>query len=488
MSTDILIVDDETDIRNLIQGILEDEGYAIRQAANSDQAYKVIAENIPDLLVLDIWLQNSAHDGLEILAQVKEDHPDMPVLMISGHGTIETAVSAIKEGAYDFIEKPFKSDRLLLMIERALENAKLKRENRTLRAKIEGPVDLIGTSAPMASLRQILEKIAHTNSRVLITGEPGSGKEVAARNLHRMSSRANGPFFVLNCATMRPDRLEIELFGSEDGVMGEPAHTGILEQAHGGTLLLDEVADMPMETQGKIVRVLQDQKFQKVGGHEHIEVDVRVVASTNKNLVEACEAGTFRQDLFYRLNVVPLQVPPLRDMADDIEQLTAHFMAQFSRQSGLPAVTFSQSALAALQAYKWPGNIRQLRNAVEHVMIIGGAPVEDEDGATVMTVYPDHLPVEIAEGSLKGKSRDEQGGEDFMGLPLRESREVFEKKYLEFQLHRFGYNISKTAEFIGMERSALHRKIKQLGISLAEKNDDSGEGENSSPLSRRRTA
>lgn len=430
MSADILIVDDEIDIRNLMQGILEDEGYTVRQAANSDQAYSVIADSVPGLLILDIWLQNSKHDGLQILARVKEDYPDMPVLMISGHGTIETAVSAIKEGAYDFIEKPFKSDRLILMIQRALENAKLKRENRSLRAKIEGPVDLVGHSAPMVSLRQVLEKIAHTNSRVLITGEPGSGKEVIARNLHRMSSRANGPFFVLNCATMRPDRLEIELFGSEDGIMGEPAHTGILEQAHGGTLLLDEVADMPLETQGKIVRVLQDQKFQKVGGHSHIEVDVRVVASTNKNLVEACETGAFRQDLFYRLNVVPLQVPPLRDMTEDIEELATHFMEQFSQQSGLPPVVFSQSALAILQAYKWPGNIRQLRNAIEHVMIIGGTPVENENGDTVMTVYPDHLPVEIAEKSLQRNSKNEQEGEDFMGLPLRESREVFEKSIL----------------------------------------------------------
>lgn len=486
MSADILIVDDEIDIRNVMQGILEDEGYTIRQAANSDQAYSVIADYSPDLLILDIWLQNSKDDGLQILANVKEDYPDMPVLMISGHGTIETAVSAIKEGAYDFIEKPFKSDRLILMIQRALENAQLKQENRSLRAKIEGPVDLVGHSAPMASLRQVLEKIAHTNSRVLITGEPGSGKEMIARNLHRMSSRANGPFFVLNCATMRPDRLEIELFGSEDGIMGEPAHIGILEQAHGGTLLLDEVADMPLETQGKIVRVLQDQKFQKVGGHNHIEVDVRVVASTNKNLVEACETGAFRQDLFYRLNVVPLQVPPLRDMTEDIEELAAHFMEQFSKQSGLPPVKFSQSALAILQAYKWPGNIRQLRNAIEHVMIIGGTPVDNENGETIMTVYPDHLPVEIAEKSLQRNKNSEQEGEDFMGLPLRESREVFEKKYLEFQLRRFGYNISKTAEFIGMERSALHRKIKQLGISMSEK-EESDKNE-SAAASHRKTA
>lgn len=468
MSADILIVDDETDIRNLMQGLLEDEGYAIRQAANSDQAYKVIEQKAPDLLILDIWLQNSNHDGLEILSNIKNIHPDMPILMISGHGTIETAVSAIKEGAYDFIEKPFKSDRLLLMIERAMENARLKKENKALRAKAEGPSDIIGNSPVMASLIQLLGKVAQTNSRVLITGEPGTGKEVVARNLHRMSPRANGPFFVLNCATMRPDRLEIELFGSEDGVMGEPPHAGILEQADGGTLLLDEVSDMPLETQGKIVRVLQDQKFQKVGGQDNIEVDVRVVASTNKDLMKACEDGSFRQDLYYRLNVVPLHVPPLRDMTQDIEKLASYFMEQFARQSGLPAVAFSKAAMAALQAYKWPGNVRQLRNAVEHVMIIGGIPSGDEN-EDKMIVYPDHLPVEITEGTIATTKRKDKDSEDFMALPLRESREVFEKKYLEFQLRRFGNNISKTAEFIGMERSALHRKIKQLGILLTDR-------------------
>lgn len=475
MSTDILIVDDETDIRNLMQGILEDEGYTIRQAANSDQAYKTIETRKPDLLILDIWLQNSAHDGLEILSNMKNTHPDIPIIMISGHGTIETAVSAIKEGAYDFIEKPFKSDRLLLMIERALENAKLKKENKALRAKAEGPSDLIGNSPAITGLIQFLNKVAHTNSRVLITGEPGTGKEVVARNLHRMSSRADGPFFVLNCATMRPDRLEIELFGSEDGVMGEPAHTGILEQADGGTLLLDEVSDMPFETQGKIVRILQDQKFQKVGGQDNIEVDVRIVASTNKDLIKACEEGVFRQDLFYRLNVVPLHIPPLRDMTQDIDKLVSYFMEQFSKQSGLPTVIFSKSAMAALQAYKWPGNVRQLRNAVEHVMIIGGVPSENEN-EDKMVVYPDHLPIEITEGTMNAAKRNQES-EDFMALPLRESREIFEKKYLEFQLRRFGNNISKTSEFIGMERSALHRKIKQLGILLTDKQNNETEAD-----------
>jgi two-component system nitrogen regulation response regulator NtrX len=480
MTADILIVDDETDIRNLIQGILEDEGYTIRQAGNSAQTYSAIEEAIPSLIILDIWLQNSEHDGLEILANIKEQDPDLPVLMISGHGTIETAVSAIKQGAYDFIEKPFKSDRLLLMIERALENAKLRRENKALKEKAEGPSELVGSSVPMTNLKNILEKVAGTNSRVLITGEPGTGKEVIARNLHKMSSRAEEPFFVLNCATMRPDRMEIELFGCKEGVMGEPATTGILEQADKGTLLLDEVADMPLETQGKIVRVLQEQKFQTLGSQEEIEVDVRIIASTNRNLLKEIEGSRFRKDLFYRLNVVPIQIPPLRDMVQDIEDLAYYFMDKFSKQSGLSCFRFTDKALMALHGYKWPGNVRQLRNAVERIMIIGDKKGNDDD----FIVDIDSLPIEFIQEAPKANVTKE--GEDLMALPLRESREVFEKEYLEFQVRRFGGNISKTAEFIGMERSALHRKIKLLGILYSEKQNKSGDSDQSIQESRKR--
>lgn len=472
MAADILIVDDETDIRNLIQGILEDEGYSIEQAASAKQAYEALAQNPPQLIVLDIWLQNSHHDGLEILSNVKKDYPDIPVLMISGHGTIETAVSAIKQGAYDFIEKPFKSDRLILMIERALENAKLKKENKALRAKAEGPSDLIGSSPAMAGLRQIIERVAHTNSRVLITGEPGTGKEVVARNIHRMSSRAKAPFVVLNCATMHPDHLEKELFG-------QGGHAGFLEQAHTGTLFLDEVSDMPLETQGKVVRVLQEQKFQRLGGQDHIEVDVRIIASTNRDLLEEVQAKRFRQDLFYRLNVVPVPIPPLRQMSADIEDLAYYFMNVLAAQSGLPCFSFSKAALAMLQAYSWPGNVRQLRNMIEQIMIMGGT-IEDEG----RIVGVEHLPVDITSDSLQKNTK--RSGDDLMSLPLRESREVFEKEYLEFQVRRFGGNISKTAEFIGMERSALHRKIKLLGICTADKKDEDGDKDKTVQDNRRR--
>ena len=460
MSTDILIVDDEADIRSLMQGILEDEGYQTRQAANSAQAYESVAGRAPDLLILDIWLQNSEHDGLKILETVKGDHPHLPVLMISGHGNIETAVSAIKQGAYDFIEKPFKSDRLLLMIERALETARLKRENESLRARAVGPVEMIGTSQAMTNLRGLLSRVAQTNSRVLLTGEPGTGKDVVARVLHKLSRRADGPFFSLNCAIMRPERLEVELFGHERGFAGETPKAGVLEQADGGTLLLDEVADMPLETQGKIVRVLQEQSFQRVGGQQRVEVDVRIIASTNRNLQALMQDGHFRQDLFYRLNVVPVDMPPLRDRTQDIPDLALYFARLYSEQAGLPPCQFSKSAMLVLQGYEWPGNVRQLRNVIEWLMIMHGANGNEP-------LRANQLPPEIcssisAEGALKGT-------DNMMALPLREARELFEKEYLNSQIRHFYGNISKTAQFVGMERSALHRKLKILGVNTEEK-------------------
>ncbi len=464
MKKDILIVDDEDDIRRLIQGILEDEGYATRQAATAEQAYQRIAERVPGLAILDIWLQQGDEDGLKILQKIKEDHPLTPVLMISGHGTIETAVNAIKMGAYDFIEKPFKTDRLLLMISRALENAQLKRENQQLRKRSESPSDLDGSSSAVTALKQVLERVGPTNSRVLITGEPGTGKDLAARVIHKMSTRANAPFLLLNCATLLPERLEIELFGAVEGVGGEPEKTGVLEQANGGTLLLDEVSDMPLETQGKIVRVLQEQKFNRVGGTDPIQVDVRILASTNRDLLQSIHDGHFRQDLYYRLSVVPIRMPSLLERADDIPILTEYFLNQYAIQNGIPKKTLSDAAMNAMQAYGWPGNVRQLRNAIEWIMIMN-APSQEP-------LMISQLPPEINGGVVSDKGAKATLGQGLVSMPLRDAREQFEKEYLEAQIKRFKGNISKTSQFVGMERSALHRKLKSLGIAVSERQGD----------------
>jgi len=461
MAHDILIVDDEADIRMLIAGILNDEGMRTREAADADQALAAVTARRPSLIILDIWLQGSRLDGLQILDELKRDHPDVPVIMISGHGNIETAVAAIKKGAYDFIEKPFKADRLLLLVERAIEAARLRRENRELRLRAGPETELIGRSLPVNQLRHGIEKVAPTGSRILISGPPGSGKEVVARMIHALSRRADGPFVALNCATMRPDRLEVEIFGTEHPVEGGGRKVGTFEQAHGGTLFLDEVADMPLETQGKIVRVLQEQTFERVGGATRVEVDVRVIASTNRDLAQEIEAGRFRQDLYYRLAVVPLRVAPLRERREDIPLLVRYFMQRTSEAAGLPPRVLGEDAMAALQAYDWPGNVRQLRNVVEWLLImVAGEPGEP--------IRADMLPPEI--GAITPTVLKWEKGGEIMGLPLREAREVFEREYLLAQVTRFGGNISRTAAFVGMERSALHRKLKLLGVHGTEKN------------------
>jgi len=464
MAHDILIVDDEADIRLLIAGILRDEGYHTREAANSDGTLEAMRARRPTLVILDIWLQGSTLDGLETLEVIKREHPGLPVIMISGHGNIETAVQSIKLGAYDFIEKPFKADRLLLIIERAMEAARLRRENEELRSRAGPDYDLLGDSSSIGHVRQQIERVAPTGSRVLIAGPAGCGKEVAARLLHLRSKRSGGPFVVLNCAAMRADRLEIELFGSES--MGDradgPTKVGTLEQAHGGTLLLDEVADMPLETQGKIVRVLQEQTFERVGGAIRVEVDVRVIASTNRDLAAEMQAGRFRQDLFYRLNVVPIRLPSLRERREDIPLLLDYFMGHSAEVAGLPARKIAADALAWLQAYDWPGNIRQLRNVVDWLLIM--APGDPEEA-----IRADMLPPDI--GSIAPSPLRSGEGLEMMSLPLREAREVFERRYLDAQVSRFGGNISKTAAFIGMERSALHRKLRALGITSGDRVD-----------------
>src|SRR5712671_5313994 len=454
MAHDILIVDDEADIRMLIGGVLKDEGYATREAGDSTEALAAIHGRQPTLVILDIWLQGSELDGIAILRQLRAEMPSVPVVMISGHGTIETAVEAIKIGAYDFIEKPFKADRLLVVVARAIEAAQLRRENAELKLRAGGELDLVGASPAVNQLRQQIERVAPTGSRVLVTGAPGSGKEVVGRLLHARSRRAQGPFVPINCATMRPDRLEIELFGCEASNDGGPRKVGTFERAHGGTLFLDEVADMPLETQGKIVRALQDQTFERVGG-ARVKVDVRVIASTNRDLALEIAAGRFREDLYYRLAVVPLQVPTLRERCEDIPLLARHFMTRAAEVARLTPRDFGEDAMAALQAYEWPGNVRQLRNVVDWLLIM--APGESRE-----PLRADMLPAEI--GSIAPTVVKWDKGGEIMTLPLRDAREVFEREYLLAQVTRFGGNISRTAAFVGMERSALHRKLKSLGV------------------------
>jgi len=456
LAREVLIVDDEADIRMLLSGILEDEGYSTRGAADADQTLEALNERLPHLIILDIWLEGSRLDGLELLEVLIEQHPEIPIVMISGHGTIEMAVTAIQRGAYDFIEKPFKTDRLLLCIERAMEAARLKAENRELQERAGMQDDLVGRSSGIATVRQAIQRVAPTNSRVLITGPPGSGKEVAARMIHRLSRRSAGPFVVMNCAAQSLERLELELFGTEgDSTVGAGRKIGCLERAHGGTLLLDEVADLPSEMQGRIVRILQDQSFERIGGKRRIAFDVRVLATSNRDLQDAMREGAFREDLFYRLNVVPILMPALSERREDVPLLAEHLMERVAQAAGLKARMLANDTVATLQSCDWPGNIRQLRNVIEWALIM--AP-----GDTGDPVAAEHLPPEIAghaPEALRG-----HGSTDLMELSLREAREVFERQYLEAQLLRFGSNISRTATFVGMERSALHRKLRSLGI------------------------
>ena len=459
MISDILIVDDEADIRDLISGILEDEGHSTRLAKNSDEALAAVEERKPHLVILDIWLQGSRMDGLEVLNQVKKRHPDLPIVIISGHGNVETAVTAIKLGAYDYVEKPFKADRLLLITARALEASKLRRENKELKEKNPQSTELVGLSASITSLRQKIEKVAPTNSRVMFTGPSGCGKELAARVMHEKSLRPTGPFVVINAAVMAPERMEEELFGIE-GEGGFARKVGALEEAHGGTLFVDEVADMPMETQGKILRVLVEQKFQRLRGDRKVEVDVRIMSSTSKDLNKEMVDGNFREDLYHRLSVVPIKVPGLAERRDDIPGLVDFFMNQISISSGLPVRRIGDDAMAILQTNEWPGNVRQLRNMVERVMILS-------DGDANAVVSADMLPDDA--GNSAGFASSGNNGEHFMSLPLREAREIFEREYLMAQINRFGGNISRTAEFVGMERSALHRKLRALGVNSSER-------------------
>ncbi len=452
---DILITDDERDIRELIGDILQDEGFETRLAANSEQCMSAIAKQKPALMILDIWLKDSGMDGIDILKAVKRDHPDIPIVIISGHGNIEIAVAAIKQGAYDFIEKPFNIDQLMVVIRRAMETSRLRRENVELKRGDSAPADMLGDSAAFRSLKSQLDKVTKSNGRIMLTGPAGAGKEIAARYIHAHSARMQSPFVTVNSASVAPDRMEEVLFGRE--IPGHGIEKGLLEQAHGGVIYLDEVADMPLGTQTKMLRVLVDQSFQRVGGTEKVQVDLRFVSSTNRDLPTEIAAGRFRQELFHRLNVVPIAVPSLEERREDIPLLADHFIAVLNRTQGLPLRSLADDARALLQTMLWPGNVRQLKNVVERVLILGdsGGPISARE-----------LP--SAEESPAGEGRIVLSG-GLATLPLREARELFEREYLLTQINRFGGNISRTASFVGMERSALHRKLKSLGVATANK-------------------
>ena len=452
MALEVLVVDDEADIRDLVSGVLEDEGYAVRTAADSTAALDAIDDRRPSMVLLDVWLQGSRLDGLQLLQEIKRRDASIPVLVISGHGNLDTAVAAVREGAIDFIEKPFEAERLVYLVDRTTETDALRRENATLRKQFGQDEQLNGASVAINTVRATLKRVAPTGSRVLITGPGGVGKEIAARMIHQWSPRAKAPFIVLSAAMMSPDRVEEELFGSEiDGV----ARPGLLEQAHGGTIFLDEIADMPLTTQGKILRVLTDQSYHRVGGQRPVKVDVRVLSATSRTLSEEIAAGRFREDLYYRLNVVPVKLPALRERREDIPELVSHFLARFAAERRIPTPSLSDEAMAALQAHEWPGNVRQLRNIIERTIIL--AP-----GDRVGCIEVDLLPSEVLESqSSTGVNSSTM---TIMGSPLREARESFEREYLKIQIRRFSGNISRTASFIGMERSALHRKLKALGI------------------------
>jgi two-component system, NtrC family, nitrogen regulation response regulator NtrX len=460
MALDILIVDDEDDIRDLIAGILEDEGYEARQAHDADSALNEIARRRPSLVFLDIWMQGSRLDGLQLLDVLQSQHPEMPVVMISGHGNIETAVSAIRRGAYDYIEKPFKIDRLLLITQRAIEASRLKSEIADLRERSNDQnAEMVGSSPSLQQVRAVIEKSAPTNSRIFISGPSGAGKGLCARLIHQRSLRAEAPFVEINCSLYSPDEVQVVLFGRETREKTGTLRTevGALERAHGGTLYLSEVATLPANAQAALLRTLVENKFNRVGGAVAVPIDVRIISSSSQNVAALIESGQFRSDLFHRLAIVPIQISPLKERREDVPPLVSLFIEQVCRMHSLRALTVGEDAVAVLQGQDWPGNARQLRNSIERLLIL----VKDqapENGVITAAMLPSDI------GEVLPTVGDADASAHLMSLPLREAREVFERQYLLAQIERFGGNISKTAEFVGMERSALHRKIKTLGL------------------------
>lgn len=466
MTDNILIVDDEADIRHLIEGILQDEGYQTQSVGDDESALKALRDQRPAAVILDIWLQGSKRDGMELLDQFKREYPNLPVIMISGHGTIDVAVTAIQKGAEDFIEKPFKADRLLLRVARALETSRLRRENEELKLNQARDLELIGVSSSIQHLQQTVEKIAPTGSRVLLNGAPGSGKEFLARMIHEKSLRSTKPFVIVNCSGVSSPQLDVDLFGTEPRLVDGKAMTrviGAFEKAEGGTLLLDAVCEMPMESQNKLVKVLQNQSFKRMGGEEYLKADVRILASSARDLKQLIADGKFHQDLFYRLNVLTLDVPSLMQRREDIEPLIRRFMDKLARRAGRKAPRVNDEAMAVLQSYAWPGNVRQLKNVVEWLFIMA----HDKN---IHDIGPDVLPPEISSTTSEVLRWDSSG--KILSLGLRDAREIFEREYLLAQVMRHNGNISKTASFVGMERSALHRKLRSLGVQSDDYKDN----------------
>ena len=452
MAADILVIDDEADIRDLIAGILEDEGHQTRTAHDSESALNEIAERRPALIFLDIWMQGSQLDGLQLLNVIKQKHPNVPVVIISGHGNIETAVHAIKNGAYDYVEKPFKVDRLILVAQRALEASNLKKEVSELKQQVTDMPEIIGESNNINQLKSVIEKVAPTNSRAIIVGPPGAGKNMVAKIIHQKSERRNAPFVVVSAARTPEEQINKKIFGEEDQLMNNHK-IGAVEEAHNGTLLIEEVGELPKDTQDRILNLLVDEKFQRVGGKNDVKVDVRVLSATSIDLSNKVKNGEFREDLVYRLAVVPIKVPALSERAEDIPKLIDAFQKQIERQTGIKQCNINDEAIEILKTQKWPGNVRQLRNNIERLMILN----QNDD----RQITAANMPPEITEISEQS-ARDE-----VMSMPLKEARNSFEKEYIEAQLIRFGGNIARTANFVGMERTALHRKIKSLGINAS---------------------